>query len=289
MKNKTKIKEFNKRLEKLLNNYKDHDPECKNYLSNKKFFNNFFLDHKNNKNPKIYLGKMGKIKLPFYRMGEITSYELLGIDEIIIFCFYLKMSNFFSKASDLGANIGLHSIILDKMKYKIKSFEPDKDHLIQFQKNLLINKSANIKIFNKAVDINVGKVEFTKIINNTTSSFIKNSKKKYYGPTKKYLVKTYPFNKILKWSNILKIDVEGMEGELIQSTQNNDWLNKIAILEIGNKKNAESIFRHSKKIKLNIFCQKNGWSKANKIKDMPSSYKHGSAILTTYDKNPWLY
>ena len=42
MKNNTKIKEFNKRLERLLNNYKDHDPECKNYLSNKKFFNNFF-------------------------------------------------------------------------------------------------------------------------------------------------------------------------------------------------------------------------------------------------------
>ena len=274
-------------FKELINNPKNHIPNSKNYLYYKKYFEKYYVEHKQRKLSHIYLGEIGSIKLPFYQMGNISSYNLLGIDELIIFCFYIKKKNKLKNVADLGANIGLHSIILDKLNFNVKSFEPDSEHIIELKKNLLLNKSKKVKTYGMAVDIKHHKVEFTRLLNNTTASFIKKSKKNYYGPIKKTFVKTYPFKKILNWANMLKIDVEGMEAELIENTYIDDWKNKLAIIEIGTEENAEKIFDYAKKIQLNIFSQKLGWNKALKLKDVPKNYKDGSVILTSEKDNPW--
>ena len=62
-------------------------------------------------------------------MGNIDTTHLFGIDEIIIFSFYyLLKKKKFKSAADLGANIGLHSIVLSKLGYNVKSYEPDTQH-----------------------------------------------------------------------------------------------------------------------------------------------------------------
>ena len=91
----------------------------------------------NNMNKTInIITSISKIKLPFYRMGQITSYELLGIDEIIIFCFYLKMANFFSKAFRIVN-------IINKAIYKFKNLKCPKTPLTV---NLSDNKSGEFSL-----------------------------------------------------------------------------------------------------------------------------------------------
>ena len=279
-----KIKFKNKNINTLFNKKNTHKPNSVNYKNLKKYFINYFKDHSEKKNTNLYLEFIGKFKLPFYKMGNINSSHLLGVDEIIIFTFYYLRKNHFKNVSDLGANIGMHSIILGKLGFNVRSYEPDQDHSRQFKKNINLNKLNNVKLIKKAVDIKKGEVTFTKILNNTTGSFIKKAKKNTYGPIKKYKVKTEKFLDILKWSDMIKMDVEGLEADLIKTINSKNLLSKEIILEVGTKDNAKKILGYSKKNKFNLYSQKTGWKKVRNISDMPYSYKDGSLIITNRSK-----
>ena len=274
----------NKNIKLLFNNWETHKPGSVNYKKLKEYFIDYFKDHLIKKKSNLYLEFIGKFKLPFYKMGNINSSHLLGIDEIIIFIFYFLRKKKFHNVSDLGANIGMHSIILGKLGFNVKSYEPDQEHSKQFKKNKNINKLNNVKLIRKAVDTKKGDVIFTKILNNTTGSFIKKAKKNTYGPVKKYKVKTEKFQDILKWSDMIKMDVEGLEAELIKTVNSKNLSTKEIILEVGSKDNAKNIFRYSKKNNFNLFSQKRGWKKVKNISDMPHSYKDGSLIITNENK-----
>tara|TARA_B100000131_G_scaffold284874_1_gene293765 strand:- start:2 stop:850 length:849 start_codon:yes stop_codon:yes gene_type:complete len=265
----------------IINNRKAHIPNSNSYKKLKTYFKNYFRNHLKKKESKFYLAHIGKFTLPYFKMGKINSSHLLGLDEIIIFTFYILNKKKISRVVDLGANIGMHSIILGKLGYKVKSFEPDPDHIKEFLKNKKINKLKNVKLIKKAVDIKRGNVIFTKIINNTTGSFIKNAKKETFGPIKKFKVKTESFKNILKWAQLIKMDVEGLEADLINTIKFKDLINKKIILEVGSKKNAKKIFSHAKKNKFSLFSQKIGWNLVKKPVDMPFSYKEGSLIISS--------
>ena len=65
-----------------------------------------------------------------------------------------------------------------KIKYIFAVTEGGSLHLIHSaKKNKKINNLKNVQLIKKAVDTKKGSVEFTKIVNNTTDSFIKNVKK----------------------------------------------------------------------------------------------------------------
>lgn len=223
-----------------------------------------------------------KITLPFYKMGKINSLNLLELDELIIFSIYKKIIKTNSKVADLGANIGLHTIVMSKLGGNVTAFEPDFKHAKELSKNLKINK-IKAKIIRKAVFTKKTKIKFTRVINNSTSSFIGDVKKPH-GPVKVTKVRTENFLNILKANNILKIDVEGVEDKLIKSTKDKDWINKFAILEVGSNLNAQKIFSHFKAFKnIKLLSQKCSWEKVKKISQMPTSYKQGSLVIC--DKN----
>lgn len=219
-----------------------------------------------------------KVKLPYYEMGKINSLNLFELDEFIIFSIYSKIIKKNSKVADLGANIGLHTIIMSKLGAKVSAYEPDNDHANQLSKNLQINK-IKAKLVRKAVFTKKTNIKFTKVIDNSTSSFIGNAKKPY-GPIKTRKVKTVRFLDILKTNDILKIDVEGVEDKLIKSTKEKNWNNKFAILEVGTEQNAKKVFSHLKKFKnIKLLSQKQTWQKVKKLNQMPKSYKDGSLII----------
>lgn len=267
-----------------------HSYKTKKYREISEILKNIIEDYYNNYNvnQSIALGNICKIKFPLFSMGAINSKHLFGIDEIIIFCFYFLNKSKYKNVFDLGSNIGLHSLILSKLNYRVFSYEPDTVHFNQQIKNLKLNNQLKkVKLYKKAVSNSKGKVKFLKVLGNTTGNHIYGDKKKVYGKTKIISVQTENFKKIISNSDLIKIDVEGHEAELILSTSSSDWKKTDAIVEVGNKMSGKKIFDHCIKNNLNIFSQMSGWKRVKSNINMPNNHKKGSIFITKKNKMNW--
>jgi hypothetical protein len=80
------------------------------------------------------------------------------------------------------------------------------------------------------------------------------------------------------------MNIEDHEKEVILTTLKNDWKKTDAIVEIGSKENAISIFKHLKKININVFSQMRGWQLVKNVQDMPKSDLQGSIFITKSKK-----
>ena len=229
---------------------------------------------------------VGNIKLPYFSMGSINSTHLFGLDELIIFSFYSKNKSLYNSVADLGANIGLHSIVLSKLGYTVDSYEPDPEHLSRINHNISLN-NVHPNIIPAAVSIHDGTTEFTRVVGNTTGSHLSGAKDDPYGELEKFSVPTRSFKTILREHDLLKIDVEGHEADIICSTDTKDWNNTDAILEVGSFKNAEKIFHHFRDSNINLFAQSLCWQKVLSVSDMPTSYKDGSLFVSSKETMPW--
>src|SRR5258708_2926961 len=70
-------------------------------------------------------GSFGALSLPYTKMGAIDSVDLFGLDELIIFSFYRANRARYRRVLDIGANLGLHSIVMARCGFQVKAFEPD--------------------------------------------------------------------------------------------------------------------------------------------------------------------
>jgi len=229
----------------------------------------------------------GELVFPYYKMGAIDSLNLFDIDELIIFSFYWINRKRYHKVLDIGSNIGLHSIVLDKCGYEARSYEPDPRHFEVIQKNLSLNKCSNVQPFNSAISNKTGKSEFTRVLGNTTGSHLSGSKSNPYGDLDKFLVSTIDINSIIGWCDLVKLDAEGHEKEILLAVNHDVWPNIDVLVEIENKTNAEAVYGHFKKIGVNLFSQKNNWEKVDDVKDMPVGYREGTLFITSKSKMPW--
>ena len=226
-------------------------------------------------------------KLRYFKMGKLNPSYLLGYNELIIFSFYLFNKKKYQNFIDVGANIGLHSIFFDKFNVNVKSFEPDEYHFKELKRNLLLNKSKNVKPYKFAVSNKNGDKTFVRVCDNTTGSHLIGKKKNPYGKLEKFKVKTVNLNRFLNGTCLVKIDAEGSEVDILKSIKKENFLNNDYILEINNNKNALKIFNLSKKNKTNIFSQKIGWKKVGSINDLPIHHTEGSIIITYQKYLDW--
>ncbi len=222
----------------------------------------------------------GNIKFPYYKMGNVDTTNLFDLDEMIIFSFYWKYKDRYSNVADLGANAGLHSLLLSKCGFNIKAYEPDPWHFEILTKNIIENECKNVELFNAAVSNCDGRAEFVKVLGNTMSSHIKGSKSNPYGELETYEVELINFKNIIKWADFIKMDVEGHETVLLLSTTSDDWTSTDAMIEISNKDNAIIVFDYMKKIGVKMYSQKNYWNEVITIDNMPENYKEGSLFIS---------
>ena len=193
----------------------------------------------------VNFGEFGQIKFPYFEMGAITSVDLFGLDELIIFSYYWSQRFQYKKTADLGANIGLHSILMEKCGYEVVSFEPDPKTFARLEVNVSFNsKSGKIIPKQKAVSTDSGTLEFTRVLGNTTGSHLSGAKPNPYGDLERFEVNTESFTDIMRQADLLKIDVEGHEAAILTNTTRGDWENVDAIVEIGTAENAEQVFTH---------------------------------------------
>lgn len=228
-----------------------------------------------------------EIVLPYFQMGKCNTVNLFDLDEIILFSFYWHNRNRYSHALDIGANLGLHSIFMDKCGFKVSCYEPDNVHYNELIKNLALNECPSVNPNKAAVSDNNGTASFVRILDNTTSSHLEGSKENIYGPTEVVEVPTVDINDIIQGVDIVKIDAEGHEDTILEALNTKAFDTMDMVLEVSSVRSAELIF--NKFSGLNILSQKLGWLPIKTIDDIPTSYKEGSLFISKrhrkfYDK-----
>ena len=231
---------------------------------------------------------IGQLLFPFHKMGAIDTTHLFGLDELIIYSFYLRNQKRYRRAADLGANLGLHSLILAKLGIHVDSYEPDPQHFAIFSENIKKNSLTRLIVAHQAAVSNEsGTMEFVRVLGNTTSSHLAGAKSDAYGELEHFPVQVVAIGEILREIDFIKMDVEGQEAKIVIATEKSNWLGCEMMLEVGSTENAELIFAHCKSLGLNIFVQKNAWERAHTSADMPTSYRNGSAFITVKDNMSW--
>jgi FkbM family methyltransferase len=233
------------------------------------------------------LGGFGEIELPYHKMGAVDSLDLFGLDELIIFAFYWANRNRYRRAADIGANLGLHSILMSRCGWSVTAYEPDPRHAALLRRNLDVNCCSAVSLVEAAVSVNSGAMEFIRVIGNTTSSHLAGAKPNPYGELERFPVCVESIETIMPSVDFIKMDAEGQEKLIILGTQAAHWQNTDMIVEIGSPENAAAIYEHLDRFRINAFAQKLGWAMVNRVEDMPVSYKEGSLFITSKPRMSW--
>ena len=230
----------------------------------------------------------GEISFPHHSMGAISTPHLFGLDELIIYAFYWRNRDLYKKTGDLGANLGLHSILMAKLGFEVSSYEPDPRHFSILSENLSRNGVAErVTALQAAVSDQDGTMEFVRVLGNTTSSHLAGAKANPYGELERFPVAVKALTNIMRSCDLIKMDIEGHEAQVLTATSSEDWIGCDIMMEINSPHNADQIWEHLQKIKVNAFSQKRGWHKASTRADIPESYKEGSIFLSRREQMPW--
>ena len=233
------------------------------------------------------LGPIGEVVFPYRSMGAIDSLNLFELDELILFSFYSRNRTLYHRALDLGANIGLHAIVLSALGYHVTSYEPDPTHFEALQSNMKRNAAANVQAICAATSVEDGESEFVRVLGNTTGSHLAGSKANPYGELDRFSVKIVNILPEIEKYDLVKMDIEGHEAIVLCQSTTATWASTDAFVEIENPQNATAVFEHMERIGVGLFAQKTGWERVRSIEEMPTSYREGSVFVSRRDVMPW--
>lgn len=225
------------------------------------------------------------IDFPYVQMGKIDSLHLFGLDtEMVIFALYKHHRGHWKNVLDIGANLGLHSILLDRYGFKVKAFEPDVVHYAHLMANLRANNCESVEPYMAAVHTSDGLAPFVRVLNNLTGNHLAGFKDSY-GPLEETTVQTIDCRSLWSWADFAKIDSEGNEAELCKTMTAEDMKHLSAIVEVRNAENAKAIFEHFFDINVPLWSQKNNWGRVYDLSQMPKVNREGSLYIGHDD--PW--
>jgi FkbM family methyltransferase len=232
-------------------------------------------------------GPFGELKFPYQSMGAVDSLSLFDLDELILFSFYWRNRRRYRRTLDIGANLGLHSIVMSRCGFEVRAFEPDPTHFNLLRRNLSLNGCSQVSPVNAAVSRDAGTLEFVRVLGNTTGSHLAGSKPSPYGELERFPVRVEAIGPLLSGVDLVKLDVEGHEAEILLATTRKDWLETDGMVEIGSPANARAVFDHLRSIGVRMFAQKRNWAYVDELEAMPTSYRDGSLFITCRDEMPW--
>ena len=245
--------------------------------------------HSRTSGDELSFAELGVIRFPFFEMGQIDSAKLFGLDELILFSFYYTNRNKYKKTLDLGANIGLHTLVMKKLGFQVTSYEPDSVHLAQIVKVMQLNDLGTEGLTPRAVSDKRGTMEYIRILGNTTGSHLLGSKEEVYGATEIVSVEVDDILEVLDQGefDFVKMDVEGHEVVLLNRITTQSIATTDIMLEIGSEKNAKEIFTILTDKKIPAYAQKINWSRVEKFEDLPKHHTHGSLFLSLQGPPNW--
>jgi len=232
-------------------------------------------------------GAFGPIVFPFRRMGAISSLDLFGLDELVMFAFYIRQRGRYRRVLDVGANIGLHSLLLSRCGFEVEAFEPDPVTGAALRATLDRNGCTTVRVHEAAVSSRHGTAEFVRVLGNTTGSHVAGAKPQPYGDLERLVVNTVAITDILPDVDFMKLDAEGHEAEILCATTRRHWETTESMVEIGSPGNALAVHGHMTAMGVNLFAQRLGWRRVGSAAEMPQSYRDGSLFVTVRETMPW--
>jgi FkbM family methyltransferase len=231
-------------------------------------------------------GPFGKLSLPYTKMGAIDSVDLFGLDELIIFSFYRANRNRYKRVLDIGANLGLHSMIMSRCGFQVRAFEPDPWHYGLLKENLAANGAASVEPSQAAVSTADGEAQFVRVLGNTTGSHLAGSKDSY-GDKETFKVEIRAAGPLFESADLAKIDAEGHEKEILLAATKAQLQKLDIMVEIGNPANARAVFDHLRSLGVGMFAQKIGWQRVAEPGQVPTSHREGSLFISAKAAMPW--
>jgi FkbM family methyltransferase len=163
-----------------------------------------------------------QIKIIGTHYSGVSPLHLISPQEIMIFAKYFLIEpgrggNFL----DLGANIGLHSILLSKLGFKATCYEPDPITYSRLLENVKANNvdvcCENYAIVARKMLMDTSPtIDFVRVLDNPTASGLALSEKNFYGKLETVQVKAKRIKDLDKKWSIIKIDIEGSEASVFE-------------------------------------------------------------------------
>lgn len=211
--------------------------------------------------------------------GGITSDNLFDEKEQALFDFYTESKLRYKKALDIGANIGVHTILMAQNGWEVRAFEPDSNHYRELMKNAtgnLYGFRGSIMTLG-AVSDHSGKAEFVRVKGNTTGSHLKGDKQPY-GDTEEFTVPVFDCRPLFEWADFCKMDCEGHEARLLLTLTTDSRCEFMA--EVGNYANANLIYAHIRTLpQYRMWAQRSGWQEVKDVAGMPTHHSHGALFI----------
>ena len=193
----------------------------------------------------LILGPIGFVPFSYIEMGAINTLDLFGLDELILFSFYWINRNQYRTVIDMGANIGLHSVLLGKMGFDVTAYEPDPNHIALLERHLSLNELQHrVTVVQSAVAPKSGSLQFVRVLGNTTGSHVLGAKSDPYGDLEVIEVEATSVAEAIAGKDLVKMDVEGLEADLLTALNVNHFARMDVVCEIGSPANAARIWDH---------------------------------------------
>lgn len=213
--------------------------------------------------------------------GNVSWEDLFADKEQAIFDFFAANANRYRHALDIGANIGVHTLLMREAGWMVRAFEPDPVHFELLRRNYARNAKHGdgnfpAELIRAAVSTEDGEATFVRVLGNTTGSHLKGAKQPY-GELEEFTVPTVDVRPLFDWADFCKMDCEGHEVALIQTLKPGHNVEIMA--EVGSEKNAKRIFDHCRHIKSRMWSQKRDWLEVQFFLDMPIHHSEGALFI----------
>ena len=216
------------------------------------------------------------LNIPFVSFGSVTSDDLFAPKEQAIFDFFEANKERYRRALDVGANIGVHTLLMVQQGWEVWAFEPDPEHYRIWQQNCGHLPKDKVACSQMALSDRNGVVTFVRVKGNTTGSHIKGDKQPY-GELDEFQVSTRMAFHLFEWADFAKIDAEGAEARILSQVQPHHRCEYM--VEVGNEKNAGLIWDHFRQTDYSMWAQKLDWGLCKELKDIPKHHSEGALFI----------
>lgn len=221
-------------------------------------------------------------RVPFHRFGPtVTTDNLYEPQELEIFRLYEHAKKRYSRALDIGACVGSHSLLMARQGWQVRAYEPDPETFVLLCNNLHADPATEQRVtaHKQAVSDRSGEAQFVRRIDNRTGSHLSGLKPSN-DRIEAFTVRTLDARDVFRGANFSKIDAEGSEVLILERLLEADFVRCDMVVEVGSPENAIAVWNRLWLLEVPCYAQKDGWAQVRNAGAMPTSWRDGHLFIS---------